>query len=233
MKDDKRSLAETLFRQHGPILKADFLRKHGFYSRALAELMRDGFAQKLKTGYYIWNTATADASDIETAAALVPFGIVCLQSAAVLHELTMLNPLAVTIAIPANRTRVALPSSPPQAAVIETALAGINPLNAGKKKDELIPLIKRFIPGVEDYLAVVRRYKGEFERQERVNAFLKKEVEDSKVGIKERLEAQQLRQNYGRLKAIYNAIPEDIRREAAAEVNHQRQRPQYDGKKSL
>jgi hypothetical protein len=106
-----------------------------------------------------------------------------------------------------------------QAAVIETALAGINPLNAGKKKDELIPLIKRFIPGMEDYLAVVRRYKGEFERQERVNASLKK---------KERLEAQQLRQNYERLKTVYNTIPEDIRREAAAQVNRQRQRPQHD-----
>jgi hypothetical protein len=115
-----------------------------------------------------------------------------------------------------------------QAAVIETALAGINPLNAGKKREELIPLIKRFIPGMEDYLAVVRSYKGEFERQERVNASLKKEVEDSKIGIKERLEAQQLRQNYERLKTVYSAIPEDIRREAAAEVNRQRKRPQHD-----
>jgi predicted transcriptional regulator of viral defense system len=113
MKNDKRALAATLFQQHGPILKSDFLREHGFYNRALAELVRDGFAQKLKTGYYIWNTATTDVPDVELAAVLVPFGIVCLQSAAVLHELTTLNPLTVTIAVPANRTRVALPAFPP------------------------------------------------------------------------------------------------------------------------
>ncbi|MCL2462817.1 MAG: type IV toxin-antitoxin system AbiEi family antitoxin domain-containing protein [Defluviitaleaceae bacterium] len=113
MTEEKRALAETLFRQHGPILKAGFLREHGIYNRVLAELARDGYVQKLKTGYYIWNTAAPDVSDVETAAALVPFGIVCLQSAAVLHEMTTLNPLAVTIAIPSNRTRITLPEYPP------------------------------------------------------------------------------------------------------------------------
>jgi len=87
-----------------------------------------------------------------------------------------------------------------------------------------MPLIKRFIPGMEDYLAIVRRYKNEFERQEKVNASLKREIEESKVGIKERLDAQQLRQNYERLKTIYDAIPEDIRREAAMSLRAQQQR---------
>jgi predicted transcriptional regulator of viral defense system len=113
MIDTKRELAKALFRRHGPILKTGFLRERGIYSRALAELVRSGAVQKLKTGYYIWNTDAINVSDMETAAALIPFGVVCLQSAAVLHELTTLNPLAVTIAIPSNRTRVALPEHPP------------------------------------------------------------------------------------------------------------------------
>jgi predicted transcriptional regulator of viral defense system len=132
MKNNKLALAETLFRQHGPILKADFLREHGFYNRALAELVRNGHVQKLKTGYYIWNTTAPDVSDVETAAALVPFGIVCLQSAALLHELTTQNPLAVTIAIPSNRTRVALPEYPPVELVSSAMLTfGLGASNMG------------------------------------------------------------------------------------------------------
>jgi hypothetical protein len=50
MKDDKLALAKDLFRQHGPILKASFLREHGFYNRAIAELVRDGFVPAGRTG---------------------------------------------------------------------------------------------------------------------------------------------------------------------------------------
>ena len=113
MTNEKLALTEELFRQHGPILKAGFLRENGIYHRALVELTRIGAVQKLKTGYYVLSTAILGISDIEAAVTLVPFGVVCLQSAAVLHELTTLNPLTVTIAIPSNRTRVALPLSPP------------------------------------------------------------------------------------------------------------------------
>jgi predicted transcriptional regulator of viral defense system len=113
MMKQKLELAEALFKEYGPILKAAFLREHGFYNRALAELVQDEYVKKLKTGYYIRHTALDDVTDVQIAAALVPFGIICLQSAAVLHELTTLNPLVVTIAIPANRSRVALPASPP------------------------------------------------------------------------------------------------------------------------
>jgi len=113
MNEEKRNSIEMLFRQHGPILKAGFLREYRIYNRALAELVQDGFVQKLKSGYYIWSDTVPDVSDVETVAALVPFGIVCLQSAAVIHDMTTLNPLAVTVAIPSNRTRVALPEYPP------------------------------------------------------------------------------------------------------------------------
>ena len=81
------------------------------------------------------------------------------------------------------------------------------------------------MPGMEDYLAIVRRYKGEFVRQEKVNASLKKEVEAGKIGIHERMDAQQLRKNYEKLKTIYDAIPEDIRREAVASLKTQQRQP--------
>jgi len=102
-----------------------------------------------------------------------------------------------------------------QAEKIKSTLDSINPLNAGKKRDELTPLITRFIPNMEIYVANIKKYKDEFERQEKVNASLKKEIEASKVGINERLDAMQMRSNFDKLKSIYDAIPEDIRREAA------------------
>ena len=52
-------------------------------------------------------------SYIEAAAAIIPYGIICRHSAAQLHEMSTVNPLAVSIAIPANRTRVVIPDYPP------------------------------------------------------------------------------------------------------------------------
>lgn len=111
-----------------------------------------------------------------------------------------------------------------QAEKIKETLDSINPLNAGKKRDELIPLITRFIPNMEIYLSSVKKYKDEFERQERVNASLKKEIEASKMSINERLDAHQLRRDFDRLKAIYDAIPEEYRREAAQSLRAKQQR---------
>ena len=113
MTDKKRVRAESLFQTLGPVIKAGTLREHRIYNRDIAELMGNGDIQRLKSGYYIWNTAASDISDLGMVATLIPFGVICLQSAACFHELTTLNPLVVTVAIPANRTRISLPEYPP------------------------------------------------------------------------------------------------------------------------
>ena len=61
----------------------------------------------------------------------------------------------------------------------------------------------------------MKRYKSELDRQERVNESLKREIERNKPSVTEQMEAYSLKQNYERLKKMYNAIPEEIRREAA------------------
>jgi len=111
-----------------------------------------------------------------------------------------------------------------QAEKIKETLDSINPLNAGKKRDELMPMITRFIPNMEVYLSTVKKYKGEFERQEKINASLKKEIESSKITINERMDAIQLQRNFDKLKAIYDAIPEEYRREAAQSLRVKQQR---------
>lgn len=113
MTNKKQIRIESLFQTIGPVIKASKFRENKIYSRDITKLLNNGDIQKLKTGYYMWNDTENDVSDIETVSELIPFGIICLQSAAYFHELTLLNPLNVTIAIPANRTRVAVPEYPP------------------------------------------------------------------------------------------------------------------------
>lgn len=113
MSDEKKQLAKKLFAAKGPVLKAKTLTENKLSSREIADLVQQGFIRKVKTGYYIWSGTENDLSDIELVASVIPFGIICRQSAAQLHEMTTLNPLAVSIAIPSNRTRVVVPSYPP------------------------------------------------------------------------------------------------------------------------
>jgi len=113
MTNTKRTYAENLFKKHGPILKSGKLREHGIYHRDIVELVDKGDIIKLKTGSYIWAEIQTEITDMDLVIRLIPFGVVCLQSAASYHELTLLNPLAITIAIPANRTRTLLPDYPP------------------------------------------------------------------------------------------------------------------------
>jgi len=113
MTSRKIQLAQELFRAKGPILKTKILNENKFCSREIAELVHSGLIQKVKTGYYIWAKYENNLSDIETVASVIPYGIICRQSAAQIYDLTTVNPLVVSIAIPANRTRVAVPSHPP------------------------------------------------------------------------------------------------------------------------
>jgi len=113
MTSRKLQFAQELFLAQGPILKTKILNENKFCSREIAELVHCGLIQKIKTGYYIWSKDENKLSDIETVASVIPYGIICRQSAAQIHDLTTVNPLVVSIAIPANRTRVAVPSHPP------------------------------------------------------------------------------------------------------------------------
>ncbi len=113
MNSEKIKTAESLFQKCGPVLKTRLLRESGLHSRLIAQLISEGYIRKIRTGYYVWNTAETETSDIALCAASVPFGVVCLQSAAVLHELSTINPIAVSIAVPNNYLKVTLPEYPP------------------------------------------------------------------------------------------------------------------------
>ena len=46
-----------------------------------------------------------------------------------------------------------------QARAIEAALDGINPLNAGKKKEEALSLLKKWFPQMENFSGQLKKYK--------------------------------------------------------------------------
>ena len=64
----------------------------------------------------------------------------------------------------------------------------------------------------------MKQCKHEFERQERENAALEKEIADGKLGLSERLQMYNLKRDYDQLKAVYNAVPEEERKKAARAV---------------
>jgi len=101
-----------------------------------------------------------------------------------------------------------------QAEKIQTALDGINPINAGKKRDEAVALLQKFFPDMEGFETRIRRYKREFKRQERVNAELTKKLDAAKPSIMDRLESGKLLSEVQELRRFVDSLPEEVKRQA-------------------
>jgi hypothetical protein len=106
---------------------------------------------------------------------------------------------------------------------IQTVLENINPLNAGKKRDEAVSLLQKFFPDMENLETRTRRYKREFDRQERENAELTKKLNAAKPSIIDQLARGNLQIEVQDLRRFYNAVPDDIRREVEASMRQPRQ----------
>ena len=110
-----------------------------------------------------------------------------------------------------------------QAAQIQAALDGINPLNAGKKADEALALLNKFFPNMERFETQVRKYKREIDYLEKENAVLSKKAEaGEKVSINRQLEQNKLRSDYDSLLQFVNSLPDEIKQQA-----HSQQRTQH------
>lgn len=102
-----------LFVEKGPILRTATLRENGVTSQDIAALLMSGEIKKLKTGYYVLANMEGQLSDTELAACIIPQGVVCLFSAAQHYALTTVNPLSVSIVVPAPGNSLTLPQYPP------------------------------------------------------------------------------------------------------------------------
>lgn len=111
-----------------------------------------------------------------------------------------------------------------QAAQIQTALDGINPLNAGKKKDEVSGLLQKFFPNMERFETQVKKYKREIDQLEKENAALAKKAEaGKKVSINRQLDENKLRSDYQNLRRFMDSLPDEIKRQARLPQKFQNQ----------
>lgn len=112
-----------------------------------------------------------------------------------------------------------------QAGQIQAALSGINPLNAAKKREEVLALLQKFFPGMERFETQVKKYRREIDRLEKENAGLEKKLEAEKPSVKEQLEAGKIQTEYRRLKQFVDSLPEEVKRQAkTAQKNRNYQR---------
>ena len=109
-----------------------------------------------------------------------------------------------------------------QMSAIQTTLDGINPLNAGRKRDEAIILLRKFFPGMEDFEKHLRKYKRELKTLENDKAKLEKRAEtaeakakaNEKTGIAKQMHTAQLQADYNSLRRLVDSLPEDLVRQA-------------------
>jgi len=98
-----------------------------------------------------------------------------------------------------------------QAEKITEALGSINPLNAGRKKDEVLAMLHKFFPSMENFATNLKKYKREFEQLEKSNVALAKKAQDGeKSSISRELNHSKLQSDYDSLRRFVELLPEDI-----------------------
>jgi hypothetical protein len=98
-----------------------------------------------------------------------------------------------------------------QANQIQTVLDSINPLNAGKKKEEAAALLHKFFPSMERLETQFKKYGKEIAMLEKENTTLEKKLEASKPSVKDQLDAAKQQQEIQFLRQFYASIPEEYK----------------------
>ena len=101
-----------------------------------------------------------------------------------------------------------------QAALIDNELAGINPLNAGKKRDNVLKMLKKWFPKMEKFEGQLRKYQKSIDLLEKENADLAEKTKDGSGNrIKTQLEIGKLQSEVTELRRFMDSIPNDLRKE--------------------
>ncbi len=106
-----------------------------------------------------------------------------------------------------------------QKEAIQVILDGITPLNASKKRDEVVSMLQQFWPHMESFETQVGKYKREFTRLEKVNAVLAKKAKSAeKASIGKQMAGAKLLSDFMELQRFVDSLPEEIRREAQEQL---------------
>ena len=107
-----------------------------------------------------------------------------------------------------------------QAKAIEKALDGIGPLNAGKKKEEALSMLKKWFPQMEDFSGQLKKYKVTIADLLEENKKLEARAKASEKGkMKDTMERAKLESELHNIQRVLDRIPPDV----LAELKRQQQ----------
>jgi len=109
---------------------------------------------------------------------------------------------------------------------IDALLNDINPLNAGKRKEEIRAELNKFFPQMEKQETMFRKYQKEFSFLEQENSSLEKKLESSKPSVMAQLEVGKQQQEIIFLRQFYASVPEEYK--AAYRASQQKQQPKQE-----
>ena len=98
-----------------------------------------------------------------------------------------------------------------QARAIEAVLDGINPLNAGKKKEEALAMLKRWFPQMENSSGQLKKYKVTISDLLEENQKLEARAKASESGkMKDTLERAKLQSDLENMQRLVDRIPPEV-----------------------
>ena len=98
-----------------------------------------------------------------------------------------------------------------QAKSIETVLDGINPINAGKKKEEALILLKKWFPQMENFSGQLKKYRVTIDDLIEENKKLEARAKASETGkMKDTMERAKLESELHNIQRLVDRIPADV-----------------------
>ena len=98
-----------------------------------------------------------------------------------------------------------------QARAIEAALDGINPLNAGKKKEEALSMLKKWFPQMENFSGQLKKYKVTINDLLEENQQLEARAKASESGkMQDRMERAKLESELHNIQRLVERIPPEV-----------------------
>lgn len=109
-----------------------------------------------------------------------------------------------------------------QAVRIETLLDEMNPFNSGKKKEELLVLLKKWFPQMENFSTQLKKYQITIEDLLEENSKLEARAKAGESGkMKDTLERKKLESELHSMKQIMSRIPPEVMEALRSDARHQ------------
>ena len=112
-----------------------------------------------------------------------------------------------------------------QARAIEATLDGINPINAGKKKEEALAMLKKWFPQMENFSGQLKKYKVTIADLLEENKKLEARARASESGkMKDRMERAKLESELQNIQRLVDRIPPEVLAELKRQQRHTKER---------